>query len=464
MGIRQNLLHSSSYQIGTLLAGLVLLGVFFVSYWLVIASDNALLREPEEAIRAEMRSFQTADRYAGRAGVEELLRSGLADSDGYFYGYRDASGDWLDGNIPEWPERFERLTDGMLLFEIEHERLPERRASSRLGSEHFDVMAKVDTFSDGSRLLVGRDIDDLEIAQWVAEAFGWAMIFILLAICALSFGVAYYVTSRFTRIAETTERIIATGNLGERLLIDSNWDDLSKLSHILNRLLEELEARVDGIQTVTDSIAHDLRTPLTRLRASVTNLVSAPSREVLLVEIDGLLRVFSSLLRISTIEAGKVPMASDDVCLEALTRDMVELYEPLALEHGVALRLNIKTVSGSRVRGDADLLCQAVANLIDNAVKFTPAGGTVLVQTDVKGAMVELTVLDDGPGIPPEQRERALQRFGRLDASRSLPGNGLGLPLAAAIFRRHGGSLSLDAAGAGAPGLRVTVQLPRGTG
>jgi signal transduction histidine kinase len=432
MGIRQNLLHSSSYQIGTLLAWLVLLGVFFVSYWLVIASDNALLREPEEAIRAEMRSFQTADRYAGRAGVEELLRSGLADSDGYFYGYRDASGDWLDGNIPEWPERFERLTDGMLLFEIEHERLPERRASSRLGSEHFDVMAKVDTFSDGSRLLVGRDIDDLEIAQWVAEAFGWAMIFILLAICALSFGVAYYVTSRFTRIAETTERIIATGNLGERLLIDSNWDDLSKLSHILNRLLEELEARVDGIQTVTDSIAHDLRTPLTRLRASVTNLVSAPSREVLLVE--------------------------------ALTRDMVELYEPLALEHGVALRLNIKTVSGSRVRGDADLLCQAVANLIDNAVKFTPAGGTVLVQTDVKGAMVELTVLDDGPGIPPEQRERALQRFGRLDASRSLPGNGLGLPLAAAIFRRHGGSLSLDAAGAGAPGLRVTVQLPRGTG
>lgn len=460
MSLRQNLLHSSSYQVGTLLAVLVLLGMFFVSYWLVIAGDNALLREPEEAIRAEIRAFQTADRLAGRTGVEDLLQSGMAGNSGYFYGYRDADGSWLAGNLPAWPQRVETLSEGTLLFEVERALPPERPANSRSGSEHFDVMAKVHTLSDGSQLLVGRDVDDLEIAQWVAEVFGWLMIVILLAICAVSFGVAYYVTSRFTRIAATTERIIATGNLGERLLVDGNWDDLSKLSRMLNRLLGELEMRVDGIQSVTDSIAHDLRTPLTRLRVSIATLVSGQARDALLEEIDGLLRIFSSLLRISAIDAGKAPMASGDIQLEALAADVVDLYEPLARENGVELCLRAASAPGTRVRGDADLLCQAVANLVDNAVKFTPAGGRVTVETRVQGAMAQLVVVDNGPGIAPEQREHALQRFGRLDSSRSLPGNGLGLPLAAAIIRRHGGSLALEDASHGVAGLRVTFSLP----
>lgn len=461
MSLRQNLLHSSSYQVGTLLAVLVLLGVFFVSYWLVIAGDNALLREPEEAIRAEIRAFQTADRLAGRAGVEELLQSGMAGSGGYFYGHRDAAGRWLAGNLPAWPQQVETLNEGTLLFEVEHGLLPDRPASARLGSEHFDVMAKVHTLGDGSQLLVGRDVDDLEIAQWVAEAFGWLMIVILLAICAVSFGVAYYVASRFNRIAATTERIIATGNLRERLLVDSNWDDLSKLSRMLNRMLAELEARVDGIQSVTDSIAHDLRTPLTRLRASITTQVDGQARAALLEEIDGLLRIFSSLLRISAIEAGKAPMASDDIDLATLAGDVVDLYEPLARANGVELQLiTTPAADGGRVRGDADLLCQAVANLVDNAVKFTPAGGRVSVQTRAQGAVAELVVSDSGPGIAPEQRDRALQRFGRLDASRSQPGNGLGLPLAAAIVRRHGGSLLLDSTAPDAAGLKVILRLP----
>jgi len=154
-------------------------------------------------------------------------------------------------------------------------------------------------------------------------------------------------------------------------------------------------------------------------------------------------------------------MASADILLEALVRDVIELYEPVAREHDVALRHLLSAQPSSRVRGDADLLFQAVANLVDNAVKFTPPGGTVIVHTRALGAAAELGVLDSGPGIPPEQRERALQRFGRLDASRSLPGNGLGLPLAAAIIRRHGGSLTLSEAGPGVPGLLVTVSLPR---
>lgn len=460
MNLRENLLHSSSYQVGALFAVLMLLGVFFVSYWLVIAGNNALLRESEEAIRAEVRAFETVDRLAGRAGVADLLRERTRSDSGYFFGHQDAAGVWLGGNIPGWPTSVQRLTEGTVLLEIAHDVLPDRSQSSRIGSEHFDVMAKVHTLGDGSRLLVGRDVDDLEIAQWVAEAFGWVMIIILLSIGALSVGVAYYVTSRFKRIAATTERIISTGNLGERLLVDSNWDDLSKLSRMLNRMLEELQVRVDGIQSVTDSIAHDLRTPLTRLRTSIATLVEDPARHTLLEEVDGLLRIFSSLLRISAIDAGKMPMASGDVLLDTLVDDVVDLYEPWARERGVELRHAVGQKRPCRVRGDSDLLCQAIANLVDNAVKFTPRGGSVKILITVEDAETVLDVLDDGPGIPGEQRERALQRFGRLDASRSLPGNGLGLPLAAAIIRRHGGSLTLGDAGLGAGGLRVQVRLP----
>lgn len=458
MSIRNHLLHSSSYQVGTLFAVLMLVGVVFVSYWLVIASDNALLRESEEAIRAEIRAFEAANRFAGPEAVSQLLVSRSEEHSSYFYSLRGVGGEVLAGNIPAWPDTVERLNEGTILFEIAHELLPDRRPSRRMASEHFDVMAKIHTFDDQRQLLVGRDVDDLEIAQWVAEAFGWGMIAILLAICVLSYGVAYYVASRFNRIAAITERIIATGNLGERLQVDSNWDDLSKLSQLLNRMLEELELRVNGIQSVTDSIAHDLRTPLTRLRTRIAGQVEGDVREDLLGEVDGLMRVFNSLLRISAIDAGKEPMADRAISPASLVADVVELYEPLALERGIAL---IATGDNARdVRGDADLLFQALANLVDNALKFTPDDGEVRVEVEDRVGEIVISVEDNGPGIPAGQRKQALQRFGRLDSSRSTPGNGLGLSLATAILRRHGGALELSDARGFTSGLRASAVLP----
>ncbi len=290
---------------------------------------------------------------------------------------------------------------------------------------------------------------------------GGALVLVLLLIFALSYGVTYYVATRFERMAETTERIIRTGNLAERLPVDSSWDDLSKVSALLNSMLEELELRVDGIKAVSDNIAHDLRTPLTRLRASIEEQTDGAVRDQLLGELDDTLAIFRSLLRISAIEAGKQPLALAEVDLRDLLRDATELYEPVLAEKNQPL-----SVAGDPclVAADRDLLFQGIVNLIDNASKFTAPGGAIDVHVACRGDTATVTVCDEGPGIPEHRRAQVLERFQRLDDSRSEPGNGLGLPLVAAILRRHGGTLKLKGRNDGQTGLCVEFTLPVSAG
>ncbi|MEO0437659.1 MAG: HAMP domain-containing sensor histidine kinase [Pseudomonadota bacterium] len=458
----EKFLHSSSYQVGTVFAALMLLGILFVSYWLVIASGDTLLRESEEAVRSELRGLIAINEAAGPAAMANLVgRRGKQDrASGFFYAMRDVDGTISAGNISSWPgPNVERLKEGLVLFEIGDEVMPGAAQSPRLGSEHLDIIAKIHRFESGVELLVGRNVDDLEIAQFVARTFGWIMILILVLIFALSYGVAYYVASRFERIAATTDRIIKTGNLAERLPVDSTWDDLSQLSVLLNRMLAELELRVDGIKSVSDSIAHDLRTPLMALRARIEERTSGETQAALLEELDGTLGVFQSLLRISAIEAGKQPLSLAPVELDALALDAAALYEPLAAEAKIELRT---CASPTTVQGDRDLLFQAIANVLDNAIKFTPAAGEVALTVTGSDTHADITVSDTGPGISPAHRATVMERFRRLDGSRSAPGNGLGLSLAQAIVHRHGGSLSLDAGELIAgTGLRVTITVPR---
>lgn len=465
MALLPGYLRSSSYQVGTLFAVLMLVGIFFVSYWLVIASGDTLLRESEEAVRADIRAFQTADRLGGMEAVEALLRSRLADeASDYFYGLRNPAGELVLGNLPAWPQGpLQRLKEGLVLIEIDHDADTGIDPSARVGSQHFDVMAKVHTFHNGYHLLVGRDVDDLQIAQWVASSFGWLMILILLLICALSYGVAYYVASRIDRIAETTGRIIRTGDLAQRLPVDSNWDDLSKLAQLLNRMLAELELRVDGIKSVSDNIAHDLRTPLMRLRAAVDESTDGTRRERLLQEIDHILGIFRSLLRISDIEAGKQALMLKPLDLGGLLGDAAEVYEPLAAERNIHFHTQAPSTAAM---GDRDLVFQAVVNLVDNALKFTPGGGVIRCRCGTAGDSAYIEVCDSGPGIPAAERERVLQRFTRLEQSRHAPGNGLGLPLVLAIAHRHGGRLELAAGAPGSdtPGLRARLYLPGSAG
>lgn len=454
--------NNSSYQVGAVFAFLILFGILFVTFWILLSDNDSLLKESGVAVEAEIRGLIALRRVGSdRSLLSEIERRSAEAERGFFYIARTGSAAEASGSLTRWPDHIgEDRQNGFYRIEIAHDesiKIPKTRFPF---SNHYDVLAKVHRFDSGLELIVGRDVDDLEVAQVVASYFGYVLVVLLLAIFALSFGVAYYTASRFNRIATTTHRIIETGNLSERLTPDGDWDDLSRITKLLNTMLGEIELRVDGIKSVTDNIAHDLRTPLTRLRASIDREeLSEEQKQRLLLELDGVLSLFSSLLRISAIEAGKQPMRREAVDLVQILRDAVDLYEPIA--HPKRIEMVAKT-NRERALGDKDLLFQVFANLIDNALKFSGPGGEVDCTVSSNADDILVTITDNGPGIPQEERSDVVTRFHRLDKSRSVQGNGLGLALVAAIVRRHGGTLKLDDAAPGStpPGLCVSIRLP----
>ena len=240
-------------------------------------------------------------------------------------------------------------------------------------------------------------------------------------------------------------------------------DEFDKLAGNLNAMLDRIERLLVGMKEVSDNIAHDLRSPLARLRSRLeVTLMERPDtegyREVLrqtITEADSLLQTFNALLNIAQAEAGTSRRHFEPLELGALLDDVAELYEPLAEER--TQTLEVETSEEVRIRGDRDLLVQAVANLVDNAIKFAPPEGRVELSLDVTRDEASISVADNGPGVPAEARDKILERFYRLEASRSTPGSGLGLSLAAAVAELHEGRLELSDNG---PGLRVSLKLP----
>jgi len=273
---------------------------------------------------------------------------------------------------------------------------------------------------------------------------------LLLFICIGLFTVSHYVTQRLGVIAETARTIMQTGNLSNRIPIDRRSDDLVNLSGVLNDMLGEIETLMLGIRTVTDNIAHDLRTPLTRLRNHIEKLREGALAEnpeqrrdqlgALIRECDTLLTTFNALLRISNIESGKRHSAFKPIDLEILLGDIVEMYEPLAQEKDIALVFHAEQAI---VNADKDLLFQAFANLLDNAIKFTRTSGLIAIRLYLREHIATVEIDDEGPGISPEQRSEVFQRFYRTDESRNTPGVGLGLSLVKAVFDIHRATVSL---------------------
>ena len=271
---------------------------------------------------------------------------------------------------------------------------------------------------------------------------------------------------RVEAINETSREIMA-GDLSRRVPAHGTGDEFDQLASNLNEMLDKIQTLMDGVRQVSDNIAHDLKTPLARLRNRLEQVrEQAPAHDEekralidrAVNEADSLLATFNALLRIARIESGKSRGAFADVDLAALTHDVVELYEPVAEENGQTLSSNINV--NKHISGDRDLLFQALANLMDNAVKYTPPGGRLELSVADSPAGVAIEVADSGPGIPAEQRENVFQRFYRLDESRSTPGNGLGLSLVRAVALLHDAEVELRD---NAPGLRVRLTLPAKT-
>lgn len=330
---------------------------------------------------------------------------------------------------------------------------------ARRGPEIHAAMGLVTNLDNQYILVVGRDIEDkLHVQQMLRLAIltgGGIMIVLGLA---GGFVMSRWMLHRLEIVNRTTAQIMA-GDLGRRIAVRGSADEFDELGRNLNAMLERIERLLTGMRQVTDDIAHDLRTPLNRLRSRIeVALMGEPTAaethdllEATLRDADGLIDTFNALLAIARAETGALRSEYERFDLGEVARDVYELYEPLAEEKGIALRLDID--DGVAVDGHRQLVAQAVANITDNAVKYTPAGGEVVVRIR-GGAQPELAVVDNGPGIPADQRDRAKQRFVRLDATRTSPGSGLGLSLVDAVAKLHEARFELED---NAPGLAVRL-------
>ena len=295
-------------------------------------------------------------------------------------------------------------------------------------------------------LLLGFSTYAMSLGEAIPQFYTIIALSLLLLVSAMAFFISIHVTMRINRIAGTANRIIATSDLSQRIPLQSRWDDLGKLSETLNTMLGEIEQLVFGIRTLSDNIAHDLRHPLTRMRNHMESIrKEAPPQAQgalteLITECDALLTTFQALLRISNIESGKRHADFVAIDMAQLIRDVAELYEPLAAEKSIDMTCQTVT---SQVVGDKDLLFQAFANLIDNAIKYTPEKGRIEVemQPHEKGARV--IIRDSGLGVSDEHKQRVFRRFYRVEHSRRAPGSGLGLSLVAAIIKLHQGIIQL---------------------
>jgi signal transduction histidine kinase len=354
-----------------------------------------------------------------------------------------------------------------------------RRLDEQDSRDHR-ALVNVSELTSGFRLLIGRDLEERRrLFGIVAKAANWSLLVVVVLGLGGGIFVARRVLRRIDAMTGTTQRIMA-GDLSGRLPVGRSGDELDRLAENLNAMLERIEALMMGLKEVSDNIAHDLKTPLTRLRNRAEEALAKSSSEAdyrsalerTIEESDGLIRTFNALLMIARAESGQARGNMDDFDAADVARGIQELYEPLAEDSGMTL--HVKTAPAP-VHGNRELISQALANLVENAIKYgkplpsiQPLGDgavegahEILIEARRDGASVLLSVTDHGPGIPEADRSHAVERFVRLEASRTQPGSGLGLSLASAVATLHGGELRL---GDGNPGLTATLAIPARAG
>jgi signal transduction histidine kinase len=350
-----------------------------------------------------------------------------------------------------------------------------RRLDENDNADHH-ALVKVTELSNGFRLLIGRDLEERRrLFAIVANAAQWSFLVVIVLGIGGGIFVARRVLRRIDAMTGTTQRIMA-GDLSGRLPVGRSGDELDRLAGNLNAMLERIEALMNGLKEVSDNIAHDLKTPLTRLRNRAEEALARSGSEAeyraalegTIEESDGLIRTFNALLMIARAESGQARGNMDDFDAADVANGIHELYEPLAEDDGMILRVK---AAPARLHGNRELISQALANLVENAIKYgkpnpalQPLGADtvtgareILIEARREGDSVLISVTDHGPGIPEGDRKHAIERFVRLEASRTLPGSGLGLSLASAVATLHGGELRL---GDSHPGLVATLAIP----
>ncbi len=440
------------------------LGIFTVSAIALLAlvswSTTMFIEwQVQETVEAEATGLSEVYRDRGLTGLAEIItQRSRQDIEGRAsYLVMGLDGHPLAGNLSDWPSEVSDML-GWVRFSV----LPMGGVGPGV-----EVLAHAYELADDYRLLVGRSLADAKrVKSAINRALGWGLALTILLGVVGGYFTSRHMLQRVEEMSRTARRIFG-GDMSQRMTLSGTNDEFDSLAESFNEMMDELERLLEGIRTVSDNIAHDLRTPLNRLRSRIDLvLLGTPdcdayrrTLEETMAEADNLLATFSAILTISHAESAARLERFQPVDLATLAADAVELYEPLAEEKDVSLVC--RAASDQMVKGDRHLLFQAVANLVDNAVKYTPAGGCVTVSVSAaESGAVELTVDDSGPGIPEESRDAVLERFVRLDSTRTTPGNGLGLSLVQAVARLHTARLTL---GDNQPGLRVRLEFTRMT-
>ncbi len=430
--------------------------VVYISY----ATDQVLTEQLRETIAADLSGLADQARSGGLVGLVDAIEARSRQPGASLYLITDASKHPLAGNVSDVPQSLlDQASSNPII--VSYKRFPGER------QDHFALVQLVN-LPGGYHMLVGRDLGEREqFRRIVAQALAWALA-LMVGLAALSWVfVSRRVLKRIDSLSASSRQIM-NGDLSGRLEVTGSGDEFDRLADSLNAMLERIEHLLYGLKDVSDNIAHDLKTPLTRLRNRVEGALAGAADsdkyrsalEATIEESDGLIQTFNALLMIARIEAGSPDGAMTELDSREIVQDVADLYEPVAEESGVELK--VETPEGVTFKGSRELLGQALANLIDNAIKYGEARGPettprITISTARDGDNIVFAVADNGPGIPEEDRERVLQRFVRLEKSRSQPGSGLGLSLVAAVARLHHGTLEL---GDGKPGLVVTIRLP----
>jgi signal transduction histidine kinase len=426
--------------------------------WVAWDMRRVMNDQVEATIEAEIKGLSDLYRQGGIRRLVDIIDRRSRQPGASLYLVTNFQGQAIAGNILGLPPDVLRSPG---IRETSYERAGEPEVERR-------ALARIFVLPGGFRLLVGRDLEDREtIGRIFARALLTSLFWITLIGMLGGLFVAQRVLKRVDAMNASAQTIMG-GNLSNRLPVGRSNDELDRLATNLNSMLERIQELMAGLREVSDNIAHDLKTPLTRLRnhaeealrSSGTTADYRASLEKMIDESDKLIAVFNALLMIARLESGtgqEVPKPFD---AGEAARDVCELYEPLAEEAGFTL--SVDTDPACTINGNRELVGQALANLIDNALKYgapVEEAGRREVRVEVRRQKdaVELSVADRGAGIPAADRERVLGRFVRLEGSRSLPGSGLGLSLAAAVARLHNGAIRIED---NAPGLRVTLVMP----
>ena len=432
------------------LSGLALLAFIYVS------TEGFTTRQMEAVIEAEVQGLAERYRVAGTRGLRALVRERIArnPASSSIYLLADSRFRVLAGNLSRWPEAAGGA-DPWVEFDLYTTDETERREAHRARARHFQLRR-------GYHLLVGRNMRDFEeMRSAIFRTVAWGIVIAAALALVIAWRLRRSVVARIESINRTSRRIM-DGELSERIESQGSGDEFDELVTNLNAMLERIETLMDDVRRVSDNVAHDLRTPLGRLRTRLEQLRDAGGdgestvlAEAALGEADQMLATFNALLRIARIETRQRRHAFARVDLAAIGDDVADLYAPVAESCDITFR---HSGIGSPVDGDADLLFQSLANLLDNAVKYTPEGGSVTLHVTSDDDTVTVVVADTGPGVPPGERDAVLRRFYRRETARSTPGSGLGLSLVAAVAHLHEATLTLED---NAPGLVVRLQFRR---